>query len=455
VTPQPSELLLRESTRGTILMRDGSGSMRLVETPEEAAGDGVFNDDGTFNAVLLRPCVGRGPAGVGNGPGRRIYTPQLLESLARDGVFHGWASYMNHESPLARKTRMGLPRPPSELANEIVETSFLSGFTTADDAKYGYQPGALAARLKPATGLVEDLVRRVPRLIRFSLNAQATDMRRGRAPWGGDEGWLVEGVENDPENSSVDMVTTAGAGGVVRSLLESHYAEGHEADDELLDGVSDERLVAYLRTKRPTLDLTESAGDDDDMGKTLAEILAGPEVTAHIKSLVEATIEERDLVPRDEAERLGREASARENMQRALARRAKVLIEAAKLPPTSTADLLERYGVEDADNGTLKVGGSLALIEAVTDGDGKVEKTSTKVLEDELDRVLKVERKKLSEAAPTVPYSPPAGGGGGDGNTATASFGGDGSQWGQYAREKGIDPSLFGGVTAPAKTATQ
>jgi hypothetical protein len=69
--------------------------------------------------------------------------------------------------------------------------------------------------------------------------------------------------------------------------------------------------------------------------------------------------------------------------------------------------------------------------------------------------VLKAERKKLSEAAPTVPYSPPAGGGGGDGNTATATFGGDGSQWGQYAREKGIDPALFGGVTAPAKTATQ
>jgi hypothetical protein len=284
--------------------------------------------------VLLRPCVGRGPAGVGNGPGRRIYTPQLLESLARDGVFHGWASYMNHESPLARKARMGLPRPPSELANEIVETTFLSGLHDAEGREVRLPARRARRALKPATALVEDLVKRVPRLIRFSLNAQATDMKRGRAPWGGDEGWLVEGVENDPENSSVDMVTTAGAGGVVRSLLESHYAEGHEADDELLDGVSDERLVAYLRTKRPTLDLTESAGDDDDMGKTLAEILAGPEVTAHIKSLVEATIEERDLVPRDEAERLGREASATENTQRALAGSAKTLIEAAKLPPT-------------------------------------------------------------------------------------------------------------------------
>lgn len=451
---QPSDLLLRESTYGSILMRDGSGSLRLVESNGEG-GDAVFNDDGTFNAVLLRPCVGRGPAGVGGGPGRRIYTNDLLEALARDDTVEGWPSYMNHESPIARRARMGLPRPPSDLACEIVETSHVPDLTGPDDAKYDYQPGALVARLKPATAMVEDLVRRVPRLIRFSLNGQATNMRRAKPPWNstGEEGWLVEGVEDDPENSSWDMVTTAGAGGVVRSLLETHYADGHDGDDELLaqlGDVDDERLAAYLREHRPDLDLTESAGGDSDMGeKSLVEVLTGPEVTTHFTSVVESVLEAKGITSEESGN--GDDARKRENAQRALGRKAKSLIETAKLPGPSAEDLLDRYKVEEQDDGSLVVGESLRLVEAVTDGEGNVTKTAGQVLEDRLKGEIDRERKKLAEAAPTIPWAPGGPSGDGEGGGTALQFGAEGSAWGAYAREHGLDPTKFG-AKKPAET---
>jgi peptidoglycan hydrolase-like protein with peptidoglycan-binding domain len=173
----------------------------------EAAGDTVqFNADGTVDFVILRPCNGRGE-------GKRIYEADMLARNA--GVFAGWPAYDNHDSPLARQARKGLPRPPSELAGEIRESFWDPAFSTPQDTQHGFGQGAVIGRFM-LTEDMEKLVRRLPRTVKTSVNAAATSMRVGAR--NGQRGMLVEGIANDPENSSVDLVTKAGAGGQVASL---------------------------------------------------------------------------------------------------------------------------------------------------------------------------------------------------------------------------------------------
>lgn len=241
-SPRRRPLVVDASTAGPLALRLDE-NLRIVEAPDlkireqqplqlvETATDGhstlldlalleaatadtpvTFNPDGTIDMVIIRPCNGRGT-------GSRIYEAAMLERNA--GVFSGWASYDNHESPAARKARGGLPRPPSELAGEIRESFWDPSFSTPMDDDMGFDRGAVIGRFM-LTEDMEKLVRRLPRAIKTSVNAEATGLRPGTR--NGKRGVIVEGIASDPENYSVDLVTKAGAGGAVASLYREMVA---------------------------------------------------------------------------------------------------------------------------------------------------------------------------------------------------------------------------------------
>lgn len=409
--PRPDDLLIREQFDLALL--------------ESADGDGVFNADGTVNMILLRPCNGRGI-------GQRIYEADVLERDA--GVFKGLTMYDNHDAPAARKARAPFPRPLSEVGGVIRESFWDGDFTTPEDAEFDFGKGAVVGRCMLSDEM-EAIVRKMPEVVKTSVNMQATSMRMGSR--GGKRGWLVEGLADDPENSSVDLVTKAGAGGRVRSLLESLYDPGSETSGSGIEGI--------------------------DMGDmTLQEALQTPEVQSYIGAQAEAKAEaliESKLDSMFEARENELRESIREEVReelghtsrwRGLHTEAARLIEAAKLPTTAKANLLEDYGLTEEDDDTVTPGRSLALIEAETDSEGKVTKAAKLVLKDAIEEDVKRVRNVLREAAPSVPVAP-----GANAETAAtgAQFGGQDSAWAQRLKQRGLDPAQFG-ATKPAEPAT-
>lgn len=426
----PDDLLIREQTELSLSLQ------------EAGSGDGLFNPDGTINVAILRPCNGRGP-------GQRIYEAAMLERDA--GKFKGWPMFDNHDSPRAKAARNGFPRPPSELAGAIRESWWDPHFTSPEDAELGLDQGAVMGRCALSDPM-EALVRKIPEVVKLSVNAQSTGMRAGSR--NGKRGWIVEGIVADPENSSVDLVTKAGAGGRVASLLESLYDEsnatgGHTAGHLLEASVSD---------------LTSDGGDPMT---TLQEALQSDEVKTFIGEQIEAGVNSKlsealtealpgaltaalqEVLPASEA-RI-RADVGKSNHLRSLAGRARTLIEAAPLPEYAKAELLVDYGVTEGDNDDVTPGRSLRLIEAEVDAAGEVTKSAGDVLVEDIDREVKRARNLLRESAPTVPLAP--GGGGDGGAVAAAPFGGEGSAWAARMRQKGLNPEQFG-ATKPAKTAT-
>ncbi len=224
-------------------------ALHLVEAT--AGTPSTFNADGTLNVVILRPCRGRGPGG-------RIYTAEMLRENAE--AFAGFPMFDNHEPEAAKRARQGLPRPPSDLAGQVLESWWDPNHVGPDDAKLGFDPGAVVGRAA-VTDAMEQLVRRLPKAVKLSVNALATGVRPG--VWKGKRGAIVEGIVGDPERGSVDFVTTAGAGGEVL-LRESAVDDSLPAGDgsaweRMLDRMGDSgtndvvgraRLRESLRAQR-------------------------------------------------------------------------------------------------------------------------------------------------------------------------------------------------------------
>lgn len=405
MTFKPSELLIREV-----------GDLHLLEAA--TGGDGPFNPDGTVNVAILRPCKGRGP-------GSRIYTSQMLQEAA--GTFAGWPMYVNHDSPAARRARAGLPRPPSELGGEIRESWWDPSYTTPEDAQphLNYLPGAVVGKFMPATQEVEEMIRRIPRQIKLSVNATATGLRRATLPELG-EGALVEGIVNDPENSSVDLVTKAGAGGHVRQLLEAVYSgEGDPPNDPDPEG--------------DDMKLSEALRQPEVRNYIISEVLGSDEGKALIEAAVEERVEERVAA--------FTAADSRDAELRRLETKARALIEAERLPERAKALLVEDYSFEDD-----RPGRSLALVEAVRDGAGTVTTPAEDVLKTSIERDAKRLREAVGGANPTVPFVPGGGGGDGGDDPSANAMTAEGS-FASQARGMGLDPAHFGvKQPEPAKT---
>ena len=208
----------------TIIGDDLRIQSQMALTLLEAPGTGdAFNADGTVNVVILRPCDGRGPGG-------RIYPVATLREAAP--TFEGLASYLNHLDPTARRATAKMRRGPDELAGEIREARWDPHFTTPDDHKHGYERGGVIGKYMPATDLVEQLIRRIPNQMKLSINSQAGKLSRAKRK-DGSPGWLVESIVNNPETSSVDLVTAAGAGGGVLQLVESLEEETPEVSSSM------------------------------------------------------------------------------------------------------------------------------------------------------------------------------------------------------------------------------
>lgn len=429
--PRPSDLLIQES----------QGDLHILES--DAGGDGVFNPDGTVNMVLIRPCNGRGLF-------NNIYESTMLEREA--GKFKGWPMFDNHESPIARRARAPFPRPVSELAGVVRESWWDPRVTSPEDEKYGLEQGGVVGKCA-LTDVMESLVRKVPEAIKGSLNAQATSKRKGQNTRG--PGNIVEGFVADPENSSFDLVTKAGAGGRVRSVLEALYDDSNATDGltSALESVSDEDLAVFLRDHRPAV----LEGGPEAMN--LQEALQSNEVKGFIGSLIQEGVQ-TGIAAALPAALQARENDIRETVQaefaeatrlRTLSGDAKTIIEAAPLGAAAKANLLEDYGLVERDDESIEAGRSLRLVEAVIDSDGKVTKSARAVLKDQLEEDIKRVRKVISESAPTIPRAP----GGGSAGVATAStFGGPGSQWAEGLRKRGLDPSQFGAPKPEPTTAT-
>lgn len=412
--PKPADLFLREQF-----------DLAVLEAPD---GDGgVFNADGTVNMVLLRPCNGRGP-------GNSIYEADMLARDAKN--FVGWSMFDNHDSPVAKRARNGLPRAPSELAGAIRESFWDPNFTTPHDGAMGFGAGAVIGKCA-LTDTMEALVRKIPEAVKGSLNAQAAGKRLGSRD--GKRGWIIEGIVNDPENSSFDLVTKAGAGGRVASLLEALYDPSNATDGlSVLEAVEDDQLVAWLREHRPTI---LEGGNEMNLQEALqsdeVKAFIGTQIQEGIVAALPAALDVRESELREAL----RDELGQTSRMRGLHVEACRLIEAAPLSKTAKAYLLEDYGIVENDDDTVTPGRCLALVEAQVDADGKVVKTAKAVLADEIDSDVKRTRNMLREHAPTLPQAP---GAGGDNAVGGAAFGSDGSAWAERVKARGMDPAMFG-----------
>lgn len=454
-TAPPEAFELRESA--VPLARDA------VEMPTELIE--AFSEEARAKMVplhIIRP-------GLGKGRGRHLYEAKMLEENAHK--FRGWKMYVDHLSPEARRAAGGLPRSVRDLGGRVVE-SYWDPNVPADPVA-GHGAGAVIGWAIP-TPFVRELIVNDPEIVEASISSNATGVHPVRVA--GQRAWCVEGIE---DRGSVDWVTEAGAGGRVVALMESTYTE---EDMGLLESMTDEEFIAYVREQRPHLveesTATPSADADDknqraeagsgsaetpgeDMALTpqalqealqddgfrdlfhrliddrateiaegklaeLAESMKTELETAHRTALEEALDAERDVI-RAEAN-----ATAHRGIElRDLRDHAHALVEAARLPKAFAEQVRTRFTLDEAGAPT----DALDVVDDVDD-DGNVTKTSRAKLTEAVETAIQEQRSLLASANPTRVKG--AGAASGDGTAETKK--GEGTLWGAVLQEAGLDP---------------
>jgi hypothetical protein len=209
------------------------------------------------SARIIHEAVGSAPArarilviraGPGNLGDRHWYTEDCLKQAVADGVFEGAQSYLDHPTPIEDVQRP--ERSVKDLAGQLssvaiakyddpfrgasvgVYADFTPAATAAGDVAFGLIRSAIAQR---EVGVSSPLVG-------FSLNALGTGES---VPING-EVWNQ--IDLITECLSVDVVTRAGAGGGVVSLLES--AQRTRKNGRLLEvSCVDPKLCSPARRK--------------------------------------------------------------------------------------------------------------------------------------------------------------------------------------------------------------
>lgn len=367
-----------------------------LQLMEAANAADPFNADGTIDMVIIRPCSGRGY-------GSRIYEADML--AANHQVFAGKTMFDNHEAPEAKRARAGIPRPVSDIGGQVLETRWDPTFKTARDAEMGFGPGAVIGRCR-LSDIMEGLVRKFPSLVRTSVAATATGLKRGSR--NGKPGWIVEGIADTPE-TSVDLVTQAGAGGQVAALIESLYesdgpSHGDGCNCDSCDHNGNTPPGAQVTDDDVRRLIAEAHADllaqvDSRVGTQIQEALSSEEFTASIGEAIGAGMAQlsESLVPEIAA------SVAAPAEERELAEHARELIESLHVPhPSVRAKLLADFG--GTGRGAQFVAGPrLGLIEAELDADGNEVKSAFDVLEAEINAEADALRQLAGQVSPTVP----------------------------------------------------
>lgn len=260
----------------TTLAEAPSDAVELRESISlsESVGDrALFDDDGSIPIHIIRP-------GIGRGRGKHLYEADMLRENAHK--FANWKMYVDHLSPEARKAAGGLPRSIRDLGGRITEAWWDD--TVPADPVRGYGQGAVVGRAKP-TPFVRELIDNDPEIVEASISATATGVKPVIRD--GQKVWLVEGIE---DRGSVDWVTEAGAGGRVAALLEAAMTDDAETDEVLLDSMSDDELLAYIRESRPNLaegaSMETQAENKADTAPEDSPADKADDITARVKELV-------------------------------------------------------------------------------------------------------------------------------------------------------------------------
>lgn len=390
----------------------------------------IFDSDNTVPVHIIRP-------GVGKGRGRHLYEASMLRANAHK--FVNWRMFVDHLSPEARKAAGGLPRKVRDLGGRITE-AWWDPNVPADPQK-GYGQGAVVGKARPVRWMRE-LIEDDPALVEASISAQATSVKP--VHHGGQRVWMVEGIE---DRGSVDWVTEAGAGGRVAPLIESSYASEEAVEMALLESMSDEEFVEYVREQRPSLNIAEADGDGDggdgdggDIDPAVQKLIdkgmsrKQAEAFAKNKKTDESADQEGDmpltkeqlqeaLSPEILAEALDTEAiqvaidarvrtALSEDRALANAERDAVidrqwelrdlrdsahqLIAESRLPESWQENLKARFALREDRSPTP----DLDVVDDI-DGDGAVTKSAAEKLREAVEGACKEERRKLAEVAPT------------------------------------------------------
>lgn len=418
-------------------------ALQLSESISLAIEEGattIFDADGCVPVHIIRP-------GIGRGRGKHLYEASMLAKNAHK--FNGWRMYVDHQSPEARKAAGGLPRSVRDLGGRIVEARWDAN-VPADPVR-GFGQGAVVGRAKPVR-LIRELIGDDPALVEASISASATGVQP--VSHNGQRVWMVEGIS---DRGSVDWVTEAGAGGRVAPLVEASYSSQEEVDMALLESMSDDEFLTYVREERPGLlneaDDPDHDGDDDSPGSTdnpdadqdaaveklmkrgmsrkqaeafaknkktqeateqegdmpitpeqlqealaespdlLGEALQGNETLANV---INSTVQEA-LAQERELQEAERDAVMNRQWElRDLRDQAHKLIEESRLPDGWQEGLKQRFNLR-ADRMPMA---ELDVVDEI-DATGNVTKTASEKLQEAVVDACKVERKRLAEVAPT------------------------------------------------------
>lgn len=388
----------------------------------EAVGAGARPGTVRRKVVVIRP-------GQARGPGKRFYTPKMLEANALN--FGGQPVFYNHEDLDVILKRGHGSRDPRDLAGWLQEGTWWDPtYSEPDDKKHKRLPGAVMGHTdfrKEAADLANDL----PEALAMSVNMDSTRIRVGRTPVG-TTAPLVEGVIKG--SGSLDLITgAAGAGGkLVGERLRESSDLGYGSAHGDLDQLDDDRIVEALR-ERPdlaerlgvvlpddapidppegdpvsgaaeTTKLIEAVASDEATATRLVEALAGTDAFSRV---VEAHVAEA----REEGREEGMAETNRLLDLRDLRDEAHRLIEARSvakggiLTPAFVDDLRERYVLRDGRTPSP----ALDVHDVLGEG-GVVQTTARERLVEAVEADILREEAKLREAAPTRlrSLSPPA-----------------------------------------------
>lgn len=361
-----------------------------------AAEKGIEQPPDTKLLQIIRPCVGQGK-------GRRYYSPEMLESHA--GVFTGARMFRNHLTSKQRQDLEGLPRPVEHLGGRIIE-SWWDGEVQADSR---FERGGVYGFVKPVR-MIRELLDDDSDLVEASISALATSVRAGER--NGQKVAIVEGIRKRP--ISVDWVTEAGAAGRV-------LQEAAEEEEAVLESMTDDEVKEYLEEKRPglleALQSSEPTTKEGDVPPTItpeiiSEALASDDGKRQIAEAVEEALSNYQPPEVDE-EALKRlvvqESQARVDLARIEARgdldrkielrdlrdEAKRLVEAAQLHPSLAAQIEAKYALDESGEPTPALD-----IAPDLDDDGNITKRPKEKLAEALNDEIESARKLAKELSP-------------------------------------------------------